>query len=149
MQYIKSVIKRNVRKGVSFCCKFKIIAYNKKKAERDNNVVVYIISILFDILFLILFFIIFIYYKIYCVYILTDNSHLTSERKRSRQIRILSVMLFYWYGINILLMYIGRNSCSCAEKFVNYAQDLMYCARNLMYCAEKYANYALKFNLEK
>ena len=31
MQYIKSVIKRNVRKGVSFCCKFKIIAYNKKQ----------------------------------------------------------------------------------------------------------------------
>ena len=65
-------------------------------------------------------------------------------------------MLFYWYGINILLMYIGRNSCCCAEKFVNYAQDLMYCAqdlmycaRNLMYCAEKYANYAQKFNLEK
>ena len=51
-------------------------------------------------------------------------------------------MLFYWYGINILLMYIGRNSCSCAEKFVNYAQDLMN-------CAEKYANYAQKFNLEK
>lgn len=58
-------------------------------------------------------------------------------------------MLFYWYGINILLMYIGRNSCSCAEKFVNYAQDLMNCARNLMNCAEKYANDALKFNLEK
>lgn len=95
MQYIKSVIKRNVRKGVSFCCKFKIIAYNKKKAEREQQRSSYIISILFDILFLILFFIIFIYYKIYCVYILTDNSHLTSERKRSRQIRILSVMLFY------------------------------------------------------
>ena len=89
----------------------------------------------------------------YYIYILTDNNHLPSERERSRQIRILSVMLFYEYSINILLMYIGRNSCSCAQNSANYAQDLTNyaqkstnCAQYLMNCAEKYANYARKFD---